>query len=135
MSIMTRVGKNVLEALGDSDDWVRGLHCKCQLDEEKRYLCQFPEDNTIISVNSCLLYTSGEMLSDRIGNIVQEIYNAVGYEFNVNSPKQLGEALFDKLGLPARKKTKSGYSTTVSYTHLDVYKRQPDGFPHHPRGR
>ena len=52
MSIMTRVGKNVLEALGDSDDWVRGLHCKCQIDEEKRYICQFPEDNTIISVNS-----------------------------------------------------------------------------------
>ena len=55
----------------------------------------------------------GEMLSDRIGNIVQEIYNAVGYEFNLNSPKQLGEALFDKLGLPARKKTKSGYSTNA----------------------
>ena len=55
----------------------------------------------------------GEMLSDRIDNIVQEIYNAVGYEFNLNSPKQLGEALFDKLGLPARKKTKSGYSTNA----------------------
>lgn len=55
----------------------------------------------------------GEMLSNRIENIVQEIYNAVGYEFNLNSPKQLGEALFDKLGLPARKKTKSGYSTNA----------------------
>lgn len=55
----------------------------------------------------------GEMLSGRIDNIVGEIYNAVGYEFNLNSPKQLGEALFDKLGLPARKKTKSGYSTNA----------------------
>lgn len=55
----------------------------------------------------------GEMLSGRIDNIVHEIYNAVGYEFNLNSPKQLGEALFDKLGLPARKKTKSGYSTNA----------------------
>ena len=52
MAIMTRVGTKVLEALGDSDDWVRGLHCKCDIDEEKRYICQFPQDNTIISVNS-----------------------------------------------------------------------------------
>ncbi len=52
MAIMTRVGKSVLDALGDSEDWVRGLHCKCDIDEEKRYICQFPQDNTIISVNS-----------------------------------------------------------------------------------
>ncbi len=52
MVIMTRVGAKVLEALGDSNDWVRGLHCKCDIDEEKRYICQFPQDNTIISVNS-----------------------------------------------------------------------------------
>lgn len=52
MAIMTRVGKDVLDFLGDSDDWVRGLHCKCQIDAENRWICQFPEDNTIISVNS-----------------------------------------------------------------------------------
>ena len=52
MCIMTRVGKKVLEVLGDSNDWVRGLHCKCDIDAEKRWICQFPEDNTIISVNS-----------------------------------------------------------------------------------
>ncbi len=52
MAIMTRVGQAVLDALGDSEDWVRGLHCKCQIDAEKRYICHFPEDNTIISVNS-----------------------------------------------------------------------------------
>ncbi len=52
MAIMTRVGQSVLDALGDSDDWVRGLHCKCEIDEEKRYICHFPQDNTIISVNS-----------------------------------------------------------------------------------
>ncbi len=52
MVIMTRVGTKVLEALGDSNDWVRGLHCKCEIDEENRYICQFPQDNTIISVNS-----------------------------------------------------------------------------------
>ena len=52
MAIMTRVGKSVLDVLGDSNDWVRGLHCKCDIDPEKRWICQFPQDNTIISVNS-----------------------------------------------------------------------------------
>ena len=63
----------------------------------------------------------GKQLGERIAEIEQEgvllayeggqIYALVGYEFNLNSPKQLGEALFEKLKLPARKKTKSGYST------------------------
>ena len=52
MCIMTRVGDKVWEALGDSTDWVKGLHCKCEIDAEKRYICHFPEDNYIISVNS-----------------------------------------------------------------------------------
>ena len=52
MAIMTRVGKSVLDVLGDSDDWVRGFHSRCNIEEENRYICQFPEDNTIISVNS-----------------------------------------------------------------------------------
>ncbi|MBO5231320.1 MAG: phosphoenolpyruvate carboxykinase (GTP) [Clostridia bacterium] len=52
MIIMTRVSNEVWTALGDSNDWVRGFHSRCDIDEEKRYICQFPEDNTIISVNS-----------------------------------------------------------------------------------
>ena len=52
MAIMTRVGKAVMDALGDSNDWVRGFHAKCNVDKENRYICQFPEDNAIISVNS-----------------------------------------------------------------------------------
>ncbi len=53
MSIMTRVGKAVLDSFGDTNnDWVRGLHCKCNVEEKDRYICQFPQDNTIISVNS-----------------------------------------------------------------------------------
>ena len=52
MSIMTRVNAKVLDVLGDSNDWVRGLHCMCNVDPENRWICQFPEDNTIISVNS-----------------------------------------------------------------------------------
>lgn len=52
MSIMTRVGLNVLEKLGNSNDLVRGIHATCDIDKNKRYICHFPEDNTIISVNS-----------------------------------------------------------------------------------
>ncbi len=52
MAIMTRVGKNVMDALGDSPDFVKGLHSKAELDAEKRYIVHFPQDNTIMSVNS-----------------------------------------------------------------------------------
>ena len=55
----------------------------------------------------------GDELEKRITDIQQHIYELVGYEFNLNSPKQLGVALFEKLGLPAKKKTKSGYSTSA----------------------
>ncbi len=55
----------------------------------------------------------GDMLFDRISTLISDIYEEVGYEFNLNSPKQLGEALFEKMGLPAKKKTKSGYSTSA----------------------
>lgn len=55
----------------------------------------------------------GKELSQRIDELVKMIYDAVGYEFNINSPKQLGVALFEDMGLPAKKKTKSGYSTNA----------------------
>ena len=53
----------------------------------------------------------GDSLRSELDGILNNIYTAVGYSFNVNSPKQLGEALFDKLGLPPRKKNARGYST------------------------
>ena len=53
MDIMTRMGKDAFKQLGDeSNDFVRGLHSKADIDEEKRYICHFPEDNTIWSINS-----------------------------------------------------------------------------------
>ena len=55
----------------------------------------------------------GKQIEKRINDISTAIFEEVGYEFNLNSPKQLGEALFGKLGLTGRKKTKSGFSTNV----------------------
>ncbi|MBR6420850.1 MAG: phosphoenolpyruvate carboxykinase (GTP) [Oscillospiraceae bacterium] len=53
MNIMTRMGSQAFQNLGDtSDDFVRGLHSKADVDPEKRYIVQFPEDNTIWSINS-----------------------------------------------------------------------------------
>ena len=59
------------------------------------------------------LETFGIKLQDGIDFLTQEIYNLAGEEFNIKSPKQLGELLFEKLKLPVVKKTKSGYSTDV----------------------
>ncbi len=59
------------------------------------------------------LKNMSQELESRISKIQTEIYTLVGYEFNLNSPKQLGVALFEELGLPAKKKTKSGYSTNA----------------------
>ena len=56
----------------------------------------------------------GDELRAQLNDCLGRIYGQVGYSFNLNSPKQLGEALFDKLGLPHRKKTKSGYSTDAA---------------------
>ena len=52
MLIMTRVGTDVLEALGDSADYIKGLHARADIDENNRYIVHFPQDNTIMSVNS-----------------------------------------------------------------------------------
>ncbi len=64
-------------------------------------------------VNAEGLKTEGEDLEKRIAEIQSEIYSLVGYEFNLNSPKQLGVALFEKLQLPTKKKGKNGYSTAA----------------------
>ena len=55
----------------------------------------------------------GNALSSQIAELEQKIYESAGGEFNINSPKQLGKVLFEDLKLPAKKKTKSGYSTNA----------------------
>ncbi len=55
----------------------------------------------------------GKVIAEAVDRLASRVYEQVGYEFNLNSPKQLGKALFEDLGLPAKKKTKSGYSTNA----------------------
>ncbi|REE78882.1 DNA polymerase I [Paenibacillus taihuensis] len=64
-----------------------------------------------IKVNPAVLEDLGAELERNIAQYMSDIYTHAGMEFNINSPRQLGEVLFEKLGLPAWKKTKTGYST------------------------
>ena len=66
----------------------------------------------------------GEALVGRIAELEQSIYEQAGCEFNINSPKQLGEVLFAKMGIPGGKKTKTGYSTAA-----DVLEKLAGDYP------
>lgn len=68
---------------------------------------------TGVYVDKQELLSYGEVLKEQITSLTNEIYEIAGIEFNINSPKQLGEILFDKLQLPYAKKNKNGYSTDV----------------------
>lgn len=70
-------------------------------------------ENIGFAVDKDGIKSFGESLTKQINELKQEIYESVGKEFNINSPKQLGVALFEDLGLPCKKKTKSGYSTSA----------------------
>lgn len=66
-----------------------------------------------ILVQAEALKAYGENLVDQISALEQSIYDQAGTTFNINSPKQLGEVLFEKMGIPGGKKTKTGYSTAA----------------------
>ena len=70
-------------------------------------------ENTGFLVDREEIARYGKEIEQRINEISEKIFSLVGFEFNLNSPKQLGEALFEKMGIPAKKKTKSGYSTSA----------------------
>ena len=74
-----------------------------------RVLASMENAGFLVDRNSINSY--GEVLEKKVDSLVQEIYAMAGEEFNINSPKQLGVILFEKMGLPVKKKTKSGYST------------------------
>ncbi|MCR5484484.1 MAG: DNA polymerase I [Clostridiales bacterium] len=66
----------------------------------------------------------GIELDSKISELTEKIYEAAGFEFNLNSPKQLADALFEKMKLPSAKKTKSGYSTKA-----DILENLADDHP------
>ncbi|OFK62797.1 DNA polymerase I [Globicatella sp. HMSC072A10] len=66
-----------------------------------------------VKVDAAVLDEMNTLLLERMADMEKEIHELAGREFNVNSPKQLGEILFDELGLPVIKKTKTGYSTAA----------------------
>lgn len=73
----------------------------------------FDMEKAGVKVEAEALKAYGSQLGERIVELEQEIYGLAGEEFNINSPKQLGGILFDKLGMPHAKKTKTGYSTAA----------------------
>ncbi|EJW94883.1 DNA polymerase I, partial [gut metagenome] len=76
-------------------------------------LADMEQTGMLVDVNG--LKAFGQELTDKLNECLDRIYKMVGFSFNVNSPKQLGSALFDedKLALPHGKKTKTGYSTNA----------------------
>ncbi|MDD3692507.1 MAG: DNA polymerase I [Oscillospiraceae bacterium] len=70
-------------------------------------------ENSGFAVDAAGIEAFGIQIEAQITEIQKNIFSAVGYEFNLNSPKQLAKALFEDLGLPAKKKTKTGYSTNA----------------------
>ena len=76
------------------------------------YALKEMESNGIL-VDKEGLIAYGDMLKERIAVVEKEVYELAGTQFNINSPKQLGEVLFRQMGLPGGKKTKTGYSTSA----------------------
>ncbi len=93
----------------------------CKMGADKLYyetelpLCEVLSDmeHRGFAVDKKALFDFGESLNEDIKRLQNSIYSLAGEDFNINSPKQLGEILFGKLGLPSGKKTKTGYSTNV----------------------
>ena len=80
-----------------------------------------------VAIDRNQLEQFGTMLAQRIDDCENLIYGYSGENFNINSPKQLGELLFEKLGLPPVKKTKTGYSTNADV--LEKLKNKHDIIP------
>ncbi|MDR2599733.1 MAG: DNA polymerase I [Oscillospiraceae bacterium] len=122
MSMLENTGKPIADEAIAISLLIKTLKDKLKEQElEKLYydielpLCQVLADMEIagflIDKEALALY--GTQLSDKISNLEAQIYDQAHETFNINSPKQLGVILFEKLMLPAPKKTKTGYSTNI----------------------
>ena len=86
MRIMTRMGKVAMDMLGDSPNFVKGLHSKGELDPEKRFICHFPEDNAIWSIGSG--YGGNVLLGKKCFAILPERFNMFLQRFRAPAAKQ-----------------------------------------------
>ena len=87
-----------------------------------KVLCEMERYGVLVKPDELKAY--GEALVGRITELEQSIYRQAGSEFNINSPKQLGEILFDRMGIKGGKKTKTGYSTAA-----DVLEKLAPDYP------
>ena len=126
-------GENVTKE--EASLWEIYLKIKKQIEEKEQseLLCdiEIPLANVLakmenlgFAVDAKGIEDYGVVINEKLLLMEQEIYKEAGYEFNINSPKQLGEALFVKMGIPTGKKTKSGYSTSA-----DVLESLKDSYP------
>ncbi len=94
---------------------IKKLSLEKLLYEIEMPLCRVLTDMELcgFAVDGAGLSAYGNQLSEVSKGLAERIYFSAGQEFNINSPKQLGEILFEKLGLPHGKKTKTGYSTNA----------------------
>ncbi len=113
--------QNVL-AVGVLPNLIEKMNDEIEKNEQSHLLfdIEIPLSEVLASMEICGFKVDREGISDfgnklekDIEELKEKIYDEVGYEFNINSPKQLGKALFEDLALPAKKKTKSGYSTNA----------------------
>lgn len=107
-AILNAVNDTLTEKLEDSDEIKLLKEIEIPL---SKVLADM--EKTGFLVDSEGLKREGEELDEKIAELKKEIFSLAGCEFNINSPKQLGQILFEKLLLPSKKKTKSGYSTSA----------------------
>ncbi|KGX89085.1 DNA polymerase I [Pontibacillus litoralis] len=117
--IVNKLKQTVVQQLKDNDQWELYHDLELPLT-----LILADMEHTGVSVDVDRLKGMGEGLQKRLAQIQQNIYELAGETFNLNSPKQLGPILFEKLQLPVIKKTKTGYSTSA-----DVLEQLEDKHP------
>jgi DNA polymerase-1 len=119
VTILQKSFKPLTDALVEDD--VLGLYNTL---EKPLLLILYSMEKEGITVDKDVLTRLSQRLESEIAEIQDHIFTLAGHEFNINSPKQLGVILFEELGLPALKKTKTGYSTNV-----DVLEKLEDKHP------
>lgn len=113
---LTKLGLKLADKL--ADEQMITLYEQIEL-PLARMLCNM--ENVGIYINEQKLDEMNEQIHKEIVSLEKDIHELAGEKFNINSPKQLGEILFNKLGLPALKKTKTGYSTNAEVLENLVY--------------